>query len=79
MVEYAAAKAAGENICRNLMKRHRGLRISMPRLPRLPTDQTASLLDRQSEAPVEFFVQLLRKLNERPEAALRDRHAARTR
>jgi NAD(P)-dependent dehydrogenase (short-subunit alcohol dehydrogenase family) len=79
MVEYAAAKAAGENICRSLMKRHRGLRISMPRLPRLPTDQTASLLERPRDAPVEYFVQLLRQLNERPDEGLRGRHASSTR
>lgn len=41
--EYAAAKAAGEALCRFLAANDRRLRIHVPRLPRLPTDQTANL------------------------------------
>ncbi|MBM3302540.1 MAG: SDR family NAD(P)-dependent oxidoreductase, partial [Deltaproteobacteria bacterium] len=44
MGEYAAAKMAGEVLCRFLEKANSGLRIHKPRLPRTATDQTVSLL-----------------------------------
>jgi hypothetical protein len=44
MAEYAAAKAAGEAVCALLEKLHPRLRIHRPRLPRMATDQTASLM-----------------------------------
>lgn len=52
--EYAAAKAAGEAVCRAMENAYRGLAISTPRLPRLATDQTASLsqLDAPDPAPL---------------------------
>jgi hypothetical protein len=43
--EYIAAKAAGEALCRVLEQTNPGVRICTPRLPRLATDQTASILD----------------------------------
>jgi hypothetical protein len=42
--EYAAAKAAGEAACDHLAQLHPSLRVSRPRLPRLASDQTASLV-----------------------------------
>jgi len=45
MGEYAAAKAAGETVCRYLQAKDRKLRVRIDRLPRLPTDQTASVMD----------------------------------
>jgi acyl dehydratase len=52
--EYAAAKAAGEAACLAMENAYRGLKISKPRLPRLATDQTASLsqLDALDPAPL---------------------------
>jgi len=41
--EYAAAKAAGEVMCRSLAARFPSLRFSCPRLPRMLTDQTNDL------------------------------------
>lgn len=41
--EYAAAKAAAEIAWRALAKVHPGLKVEMPRLPRMLTDQTNSL------------------------------------
>lgn len=43
-VEYAAAKAAGETVVLHLGKRHPSLRLRAPRLPRVLTDRTASVL-----------------------------------
>lgn len=42
--EYAAAKSAGETLCRFLTKIDSNVRIRVNRLPRLPTDQTVNLL-----------------------------------
>ncbi|HEX4610386.1 MAG TPA: hypothetical protein VH092_19505 [Urbifossiella sp.] len=43
LAEYAMAKAAGEILCAELARAHRGLKISTPRLPRVLTDQTATV------------------------------------
>ncbi|MFZ0254487.1 MAG: SDR family NAD(P)-dependent oxidoreductase [Gammaproteobacteria bacterium] len=42
-VEYAAAKAAGEALCRYLERERRGLSVRIVRLPRMRTDQTQSI------------------------------------
>jgi nucleoside-diphosphate-sugar epimerase len=52
MTEYAMAKAAGEILCVDLAKDRPTLRILVPRLPRLPTDQTASLQAVDTADPV---------------------------
>ena len=44
MGEYAAAKMAGEILCEFLQKANPGVAIHKPRLPRVATDQTVSLL-----------------------------------
>lgn len=44
MCEYIAAKSAGEALGTIMMKAQPALRIACPRLPRLLTDQTSSLL-----------------------------------
>jgi hypothetical protein len=48
MGEYAVAKTAGEALCAFLQKRHKGLRIDRPALPKVSTDQTSSI--RQNHA-----------------------------
>jgi hypothetical protein len=45
MGEYAVAKAAGETVCRHLAAKDRKLSVRIDRLPRVPTDQTASVLN----------------------------------
>ncbi|MEO1037781.1 MAG: SDR family NAD(P)-dependent oxidoreductase [Pseudomonadota bacterium] len=60
MMEYSAAKAAGETICHYVARRHPSLKVAMPRLPRMATDQTVSVLSGADEAAVEYFVKLLR-------------------
>lgn len=42
--EYVAAKAAGEALCAHLTKHAPGVTALTARLPRMPTDQTASLV-----------------------------------
>lgn len=59
MVEYAMAKAAGEILCRELERRHLNLKVSLPRLPRVLTDQTATVPPVASADPVEILAALL--------------------
>jgi NAD(P)-dependent dehydrogenase (short-subunit alcohol dehydrogenase family) len=48
--EYAMAKAAGEVICDDLSRNMKHIRVTSARLPRLPTDQTASIFRDEQEA-----------------------------
>lgn len=62
MGEYAAAKTAGERLCDFLQKIHPAIKIYKPRLPRLATDQTVSLLPVESHEPAPFLLPHLREL-----------------
>lgn len=44
LVEYTMAKVAGEEFCRALKARNQDLALHLPRLPKMATDQTASLV-----------------------------------
>ena len=61
MSEYTAAKSAGEMLCRFLMEIDADLQIDAPRLPRLATDQTASLLPVTKEDPVPVMLGYLKQ------------------
>jgi NADP-dependent 3-hydroxy acid dehydrogenase YdfG len=65
MGEYAAAKAAGENLCKFLVQTDRALQIKVARLPRLPSDQTLSLLEDDMEDPVEILLSQLQECKRR--------------
>jgi len=62
MGEYAAAKMAGEILCDFLQKANPGLTIHKPRLPRIATDQTVSLLPVDNQDPVSILLPHLREL-----------------
>jgi hypothetical protein len=64
MGEYAAAKMAGEILCDFLVKTNPGLCIHKPRLPRVATDQTVSLLPVSSQDPVSPLLAHLRYLRQ---------------
>ncbi|UCD79426.1 MAG: SDR family NAD(P)-dependent oxidoreductase [Desulfobacterales bacterium] len=64
MGEYAAAKMAGEILCEFLQKAHPGLVIYKPRLPRVATDQTVSLLPVGNQEPVSILLSNLRCLRQ---------------
>ena len=51
MGEYTAAKAAGESLCSLLSKAVGGINIYSPRLPKLATDQTVSVIDKRIDSP----------------------------
>jgi NAD(P)-dependent dehydrogenase (short-subunit alcohol dehydrogenase family) len=64
MGEYAAAKMAGEILCDFLKKAHPELAIHKPRLPRVATDQTVSLLPVNNQEPVPVLLGHLRYLRQ---------------
>ena len=69
MLEYAAAKSAGEALCDFLERAHPGLVIDRPRLPRLATDQTAALVPLDSEAVLPIMRQALSGADRRRDSA----------
>jgi len=60
MTEYAMAKAAGEILCADLTRASRGLAIMAPRLPRILTDQTATVPPVPAADALEVMLPLLR-------------------
>lgn len=63
MGEYCIAKAAAEAYCEWMNKNKSGIKIMHPRLPRLSTDQTASIAEVQNGDPA-LMLELLRSFCE---------------
>ncbi len=63
MTEYAMAKAAGELLCADMAKFEKWRRIVVRRLPRLPTDQTATLFEDDSEDPLLAMLPIVRDMH----------------
>ena len=63
MLEYSGVKAAGENLCANLFRQFPGLEMTVPRLPRLNTDQTASFYPVENKEPAPIILNVLRKMH----------------
>jgi len=57
--EYALAKSAGEALCQALGRKYPAMFFSHPRLPKLATDQTASLLPTQNPDPAPIILTAL--------------------
>jgi acyl dehydratase len=62
MTEYTMAKAAGEVLCADIQSFESPGRILVRRLPRLPTDQTASLLKIETAEPISVILPLVREV-----------------
>ena len=62
MAEYTAAKSAGETICKMLEKKYPDLIIYKPRLPRMSTDQTVTVLPVNNEHSSYVMLDHLRKI-----------------
>src|SRR5262249_36305329 len=62
LTEYAAAKAAGESVCRTRQRPEDGLRIHVRRLARVRTDQTASLLAIPALDPYDVALPIVREI-----------------
>jgi NAD(P)-dependent dehydrogenase (short-subunit alcohol dehydrogenase family) len=65
MTEYAMVKAAAEILCADLMAAT-GLSIAVPRIPRVLTDQTATVPPVETQDPVAVMLPLLRAENHAP-------------
>jgi NAD(P)-dependent dehydrogenase (short-subunit alcohol dehydrogenase family) len=64
LAEYVAAKRAGEGVCDAWQHAHEHWNVLRPRLPRLATDQTHSLLGEESADPVPVLLAELRRLRD---------------
>ena len=62
MTEYTMAKAAGEVLCADIQSFESPGRILVRRLPRLPTDQTSSLLKIETVDPISVILPIVREL-----------------
>lgn len=62
MTEYAMAKAAGEVLCADIQTFETPGRILVRRLPRLPTDQTASLFPASTADPISVLLPIIREV-----------------
>lgn len=63
MTEYTMAKAAGEVLCADLSKYVPGVRVLTHRLPRLPTDQTSSVVPAKLIDPIEILLPIVREMH----------------
>jgi NAD(P)-dependent dehydrogenase (short-subunit alcohol dehydrogenase family) len=71
LTEYAAAKAAGETLCRVMTASTPGLRILVRRLPRVTTDQTASIMAARALDPIDALLPVIRDMHSRVGGGLR--------
>ena len=62
LAEYAAAKAQGEAWCDDLRRRQPHLTVLSPRLPRMLTDQTATVVPTEFETVENVLAPLLDEL-----------------
>ncbi len=65
LAEYAKAKTEGEALCADLGNLLPGVKVHLKRLPRLPTDQTASLGPIAGEEPMDSFLPLIMEMQGR--------------
>lgn len=60
MTEYSMAKAAGEVLSEDINRYMQGVRVVVYRLPRLPTDQTLSVVPVRCADPLEVILPIIR-------------------
>ncbi len=63
LTEYAMAKSAAETLCAHVSATRSSLAIVTRRLPRLLTDQTASLTQIETENPLEEMLSVVREVH----------------
>jgi NAD(P)-dependent dehydrogenase (short-subunit alcohol dehydrogenase family) len=66
MTEYAMAKAAGEALCADINASLGPTHVTVSRLPRLPTDQTASVAVTEMAHPTETMLPIVREVQSWP-------------
>ena len=62
MIEYSMAKMAGEMLCANINRAGGRVHIIVSRLPRLLTDQTATVLPRDKADPLKVMLPVIRNV-----------------
>jgi NAD(P)-dependent dehydrogenase (short-subunit alcohol dehydrogenase family) len=62
MAEYSMAKAAGEILCSEMAASHKQLRMNVVRLPRILTDQTATVTPVESADALTTMLPIIRSL-----------------
>jgi hypothetical protein len=62
MAEYSMAKMTGEILCSYMNRTNGGIHVIVDRLPRLLTDQTATLPPLKSAAPLEIMLPAIRRV-----------------
>jgi hypothetical protein len=65
MAEYAMAKAAGEILAAQLTRFSPRLEIEAVRLPRMPTDQTAGMIEQQMASAAEVMIPIITRVERR--------------
>lgn len=60
--EYAAAKGAGEVLCRQLVEKYQHIRFVTPRLSRMATDQTSSIIPIKCESVLDVMCNELKRM-----------------
>jgi NADP-dependent 3-hydroxy acid dehydrogenase YdfG len=66
MTEYTMAKAAGEVLCADMNASLSPLRVFVSRLPRLPTDQTATVTPVEAADPLATMLPIIREVQSWP-------------
>lgn len=64
LAEFADAKRAGETLCRDFDQADIPIRIRVARLPRIDTDQSASLIREPAANPLDVMLHELRRVEE---------------
>jgi NAD(P)-dependent dehydrogenase (short-subunit alcohol dehydrogenase family) len=62
MTEYSMAKMAGEVLCASMNRSNASVRVIVSRLPRLLTDQTATVLPVETGDPLEVMLPIIRRV-----------------
>ena len=66
MTEYSMAKSAGEVLCADMNVSLAPMHVTVGRLPRLPTDQTASATEVETKDPIETMLPFIREVQSWP-------------
>ncbi|HEV8199901.1 MAG TPA: SDR family NAD(P)-dependent oxidoreductase [Candidatus Polarisedimenticolia bacterium] len=72
MTEYAMAKAAGEILCADMNAALAPLHITVARLPRMETDQTATFIPVESHSALEVMLPLIREVQGRAHSVAKE-------
>jgi len=62
MTGYAMIKAAGEQMCRDMTQYLPDIHILVTRLPRLPTDQTLTIMPERTTDPIPVILPIIRRM-----------------